>query len=64
MRNKVTFVVMCLVIISIFAVAMSVVGLAGEYFVVPDVIMLTGFIFMFFCYVMVIRKITKSEIVK
>jgi UDP-GlcNAc:undecaprenyl-phosphate GlcNAc-1-phosphate transferase len=53
-----------LVIISTFAVAMSVIGLAGEYFAIPDVIMLTGFIFIFSCYVLVIRKITKSEKVK
>ncbi len=50
-----------LIIISTFAVLMSVVGLTGEYFNVPDVIMLTGFIFIFICYVLVIRKITKSE---
>ncbi|WP_259366758.1 UDP-N-acetylglucosamine--undecaprenyl-phosphate N-acetylglucosaminephosphotransferase [Colwellia sp. BRX8-7] len=53
-----------LVVISTFAVAMSVIGLTGEYFNVPDVIMLTGFIFIFACYVFVIRKITKSEKVK
>jgi UDP-GlcNAc:undecaprenyl-phosphate GlcNAc-1-phosphate transferase len=53
-----------LVIISTFAVAMSVIGLAGEYFAIPDVIMLTGFIFIFACYVLVIRKITTSEKVK
>lgn len=53
-----------LVIISTFAVAMSVIGLAGEYFAIPDVIMLTGFVFIFTCYVLVIRKITKSEKVK
>jgi UDP-GlcNAc:undecaprenyl-phosphate GlcNAc-1-phosphate transferase len=53
-----------LVIISTFAVVMSLVGLTGEYFNVPDVIMLTGFIFIFTCYVFVIRKITKSEEVK
>ncbi|MGB2742316.1 MAG: UDP-N-acetylglucosamine--undecaprenyl-phosphate N-acetylglucosaminephosphotransferase [Cognaticolwellia sp.] len=50
-----------LVIISIFAVSMSLVGLVGEYFVVPDNIMLAGFIFMFACYVVVIRKMTKFE---
>jgi UDP-GlcNAc:undecaprenyl-phosphate GlcNAc-1-phosphate transferase len=53
-----------LVIISTFAVAMSIIGLAGEYFATPDVIMLTGFIFVFACYVFVIRKITKFEKVK
>jgi len=53
-----------LVIISTAAVVMSVIGLAGEYFAIPDVIMLTGFIFIFACYVLVIRKITKSEKVK
>jgi UDP-GlcNAc:undecaprenyl-phosphate GlcNAc-1-phosphate transferase len=53
-----------LLIISISAVAMSIIGLAGEYFNVPDIIMLTGFIFMFVCYVVVIRKITKFERVK
>jgi UDP-GlcNAc:undecaprenyl-phosphate GlcNAc-1-phosphate transferase len=45
-------------------VLMSVVGLAGEYFKVPDVVMLVAFIFMFICYVVVIRIITKSERVK
>ena len=53
-----------LIIISTLAVAMSVIGLAGEYFAIPDVIMLTGFIFIFACYVLVIRKITKFEKVK
>jgi UDP-GlcNAc:undecaprenyl-phosphate GlcNAc-1-phosphate transferase len=50
-----------LVIISTFAVIMSVIGLAGEYFNVPDVIMLIGFIFIFTCYVLAIRKTTKFE---
>jgi UDP-GlcNAc:undecaprenyl-phosphate GlcNAc-1-phosphate transferase len=53
-----------LLIISTFAVGMSIIGLAGEYFNVPDDIMLTGFIFMFVCYVVVIRKITKFERVR
>jgi UDP-GlcNAc:undecaprenyl-phosphate GlcNAc-1-phosphate transferase len=53
-----------LVIISTAAVVMSVIGLAGEYFAIPDVIMLTGFIFTFACYVLVIRKITKEERIK
>jgi UDP-GlcNAc:undecaprenyl-phosphate GlcNAc-1-phosphate transferase len=50
-----------LIIISIFAVSMSIVGLVGEYFTVPDIVMFIGFIFMFFSYVVVIRKITKFE---
>jgi len=50
-----------LVIISTCAAGMSAFGLSGEYFKVPEVIMLTSFIFMFACYVMVIRKITKFE---
>jgi len=50
-----------LIIISIFAVGMSVVGLVGEYYKIPDVIMIIGFIFMFGCYVVIIRKITKFE---
>ncbi|MEW6996858.1 UDP-N-acetylglucosamine--undecaprenyl-phosphate N-acetylglucosaminephosphotransferase [Colwelliaceae bacterium BS250] len=53
-----------LVIISTFAVIMSAVGLAGEYFSIPDVFMLTGFIFIYSCYVLVIREITKSEKIK
>jgi len=53
-----------LVIISTFAVVMSVIGLTGEYFEVPDLIMLTGFIFMFASYIVVIRKITKFERIK
>jgi len=48
-----------LVIITTVAFSMSGIGLAGEYFNIPDVIMLSGFIFMFVCYVLVIRKITK-----
>jgi UDP-GlcNAc:undecaprenyl-phosphate GlcNAc-1-phosphate transferase len=48
-------------IISITAVLMSTIGLLGEYLKIPDVIMLIGFIFMFICYVMVIRKITHFE---
>jgi UDP-GlcNAc:undecaprenyl-phosphate GlcNAc-1-phosphate transferase len=50
-----------LVIISISAVVMSIIGLVGEYFAVQDLIMLTGFIFIFACYVLVIRKITKLK---
>ena len=53
-----------LFIISIFAVVMSVVGLAGEFFKVADSIMLLGFVFIFSCYVLVIRKITKAERIK
>jgi UDP-GlcNAc:undecaprenyl-phosphate GlcNAc-1-phosphate transferase len=50
-----------LIIISTLAVVMSVIGLVGEYFAIPDVIMLTGFIFIFACYVLIIRKVTKFE---
>jgi UDP-GlcNAc:undecaprenyl-phosphate GlcNAc-1-phosphate transferase len=50
-----------LVAISTAAAVMLTIGLAGEYFKVPDVIMLIGFIFMFVCYVMAIRRITKFE---
>lgn len=50
-----------LVIISTFSIIMSMIGLAGEYFKVPDRVMLTGFILMFMGYVVVIRKITKFE---
>jgi UDP-GlcNAc:undecaprenyl-phosphate GlcNAc-1-phosphate transferase len=53
-----------LAVISTCAALMSAIGLAGEYFNIPDVIMLNGFLFMFACYVLVIRKITKSETVK
>jgi UDP-GlcNAc:undecaprenyl-phosphate GlcNAc-1-phosphate transferase len=53
-----------LLIISVSAVVMSIIGLAGEYFEVPDVIMLAGFIFTFACYVLVIRKITRFERIK
>jgi UDP-GlcNAc:undecaprenyl-phosphate GlcNAc-1-phosphate transferase len=48
-----------LVAISTAATIMSLIGLAGEHLKAPDVIMLTGFIFTFVCYVMVIKKITK-----
>ncbi len=50
-----------LVAISTAAAVMSVIGLAGEYFNVADVIMLIGFIFTFVCYVMIIKKITTFE---
>jgi UDP-GlcNAc:undecaprenyl-phosphate GlcNAc-1-phosphate transferase len=50
-----------LVAISSVAVVMSSIGLAGEYFAIPEVVMLTGFIFTFACYVLVIREITKFE---
>lgn len=53
-----------LVIISTFSVVMSGIGLTGEYFDIPDVIMLTGFLIIFACYVLIIRKLTKSEKVK
>jgi UDP-GlcNAc:undecaprenyl-phosphate GlcNAc-1-phosphate transferase len=46
-----------LITISATAISMSVAGLAGEYLKVPDVIMLTSFIFVFICYVMAIKKI-------
>jgi UDP-GlcNAc:undecaprenyl-phosphate GlcNAc-1-phosphate transferase len=50
-----------LVAISTAAAVMSVIGLAGEYLEIPDVVMLTGFMFMFMCYVVVIKRITKPE---
>ena len=53
-----------LVIISVCAVAMSLIGLAGELFAISDAFMLFGFIFSFACYVFGIRKITKLERVK
>lgn len=53
-----------LVIISTCAVAMSVIGLVGEYFKVPESIMLTGFVLMFIVYVVLIRKMTKFERIK
>mgnify|MGYP006114442933 FL=1 len=53
-----------LIFISVLAVIMSAIGLAGEYFDIPAVVMLAGFIFLFACYVLVIRKITKFERVK
>jgi UDP-GlcNAc:undecaprenyl-phosphate GlcNAc-1-phosphate transferase len=53
-----------LIIISTLAVVMSMIGLVGEYLYVPEVIMLSGFIFLFACYIVVIKKITKFERVK
>ncbi|OUR92465.1 undecaprenyl-phosphate alpha-N-acetylglucosaminyl 1-phosphate transferase, partial [Gammaproteobacteria bacterium 42_54_T18] len=53
-----------LVAISSAAAAMSVIGLAGEYFQVADVVMLIAFIFLFACYVMVVKQITKDKVVK
>lgn len=53
-----------LVTMSTAAAVMSVIGLAGEYFEIPDVIMLIGFIFAFTCYIIVIKEITKVESTK
>ena len=53
-----------LVTISAAAAVMSVIGLAGEYFDISDFYMLSGFIFAFACYVLIIKIISKSEIVK
>jgi len=53
-----------LAIISTSAVSMSIVGLAGEYFSIPEVLMLTGFIFIFILYVAIIRKIASFELIK
>jgi UDP-GlcNAc:undecaprenyl-phosphate GlcNAc-1-phosphate transferase len=50
-----------LIAMSSAAITMSIIGVVGEYFKVPDVVMLTGFIFIFLSYVLVIRKITKGE---
>jgi UDP-GlcNAc:undecaprenyl-phosphate GlcNAc-1-phosphate transferase len=50
-----------LAIISTLAIVMSMMGLMGEYFYVPDIIMLSMFIFMFACYVVVMKKTTKIE---
>jgi UDP-GlcNAc:undecaprenyl-phosphate GlcNAc-1-phosphate transferase len=50
-----------LIMISIFAAGMSVIGLVGEYFLIPDVIMIIGFIIIFIIYVLSIRKFTKFE---
>ena len=50
--------------ISSVAVVMSLIGLAGEYFAIPDVIMLAGFILMFICYVLVIKKISSAGLIK
>jgi UDP-GlcNAc:undecaprenyl-phosphate GlcNAc-1-phosphate transferase len=48
-----------LIAISSVAVLMSVIGLVGEYFKIPDVMMFISFLFIFSCYVMVIKKIAK-----
>ena len=50
-----------LLTISSVAVAMSIIGLAGEYFNVPESIMLISFLIMFFLYVSTIRVITTSK---
>jgi len=46
-----------LVTITSHAAAMSMIGLLGEYFNVPDFLLLIGFLVMFICYVLVIKKI-------
>jgi UDP-GlcNAc:undecaprenyl-phosphate GlcNAc-1-phosphate transferase len=48
-----------LMAISIVAVIMSLIGLAGEYFNVAESIMLLSFLAMFIIYNLVIRRITK-----
>ena len=48
-----------LVAISLASVAMSVIGLAGEYFNVAESLMLVGFLVMFIIYNLAIRHITK-----
>lgn len=48
-----------LVIISIIAVALSTIGLAGEYFNISESIMLLGFLTTFFFYCFTIRAIVK-----
>jgi len=48
-----------LVIISVAAGAMSGVGLAGEYFNIPDTVMLLGFLLTFILYIMTIRVAVK-----
>lgn len=48
-----------LVVISSAATAMSAIGLAGEYFNIPEVIMLVGFLVVFAGYVLTLRVISK-----
>jgi UDP-GlcNAc:undecaprenyl-phosphate GlcNAc-1-phosphate transferase len=48
-----------LVAISTAAAIMSSIGLLGEYFNIPDVVMLIGFLLMFITYNLAIRHITK-----
>lgn len=49
-----------LIIISSAAAIMSAIGLAGEYFNIPEVIMLVGFLVMFAGYVLTLRVISKQ----
>jgi len=49
-----------LIIISSVAAVMSAIGLAGEYFNIPEVIMLMGFLVMFAGYVLTLRVISKQ----
>ncbi|GAA6170921.1 UDP-N-acetylglucosamine--undecaprenyl-phosphate N-acetylglucosaminephosphotransferase [Colwellia sp. KU-HH00111] len=48
-----------LVIISVVAVALSTIGVAGEYFNIVESTMLLGFLVFFVIYVFIIKKITK-----
>jgi len=52
-----------LVIISSVAAVMSAIGLAGEYFKVPEVIMLMGFLVMFVAYVLTMKKVSVNQLV-
>ncbi len=48
-----------LIVISSAAALMSFIGLAGEYFNVPESLMLVGFLVMFILYNLAVRRITK-----
>ncbi|MBU2870848.1 UDP-N-acetylglucosamine--undecaprenyl-phosphate N-acetylglucosaminephosphotransferase [Colwellia sp. E2M01] len=51
-----------LLIISIVAVVMSTFGIAGEYFNISESIMFVSFLFVFVCYISIIKYITKPVV--
>jgi UDP-GlcNAc:undecaprenyl-phosphate GlcNAc-1-phosphate transferase len=46
-------------LISVMAITLSAIGLAGEYFKIPESIMCFGFLFLFVLYTQTLRKISK-----
>ncbi|MCJ8319602.1 MAG: UDP-N-acetylglucosamine--undecaprenyl-phosphate N-acetylglucosaminephosphotransferase [Colwellia sp.] len=48
-----------LVVISSLALVMSAIGVSGEYFQIPDLVLVIGFLVMFLSYTLMIKKLTQ-----